>query len=376
MNESSASANGAAAGEHSAQLAALSTLGWRAEFAAAWPASLSGSGRVARVVAQHRSSYDVHDGEHIHPAAIACNLRKSGVAAEHRPAVGDWVWMAVQDDGSWLIEAQLPRHSLLRRAAAGEAHRAQIIASNIDTALIVCGLDGDFNPRRIERYLAIIADSGATAVVVLTKADQHADAEARRAELAAQLGGGIAVVAVDAKSTTSIATLMPWLGPGQTLVLVGSSGAGKSTLTNTLIGSAAMKTGAVRASDSRGRHTTSHRALLPLPGGACLIDTPGMREIKLLGDEDLAVANFSAIEQLASACRFADCQHQSEPGCAIQSALASGALDRAQWDGFCKLKTEQLAAQRRGEAQQRKAAERNPARPSRPQLQEKFGKSR
>lgn len=354
----------------------LSALGWRREFDALLPAPLPPEARVARVVAQHRNSYDVHDGSGIHPAAIARSLHKPGVAAEQRPAVGDWVWMTPQDDGSWLISAHLRRHSLLRRAAAGEAHRAQIIASNVDTALIVCGLDGDFNPRRIERYLAIVVDSGAAAVVVLTKADQRDDADALQADLAAQLGGGIAVVAVNAKSTTSLATLAPWLGRGQTLVLVGSSGAGKSTLTNTLIGSEAMKTGAVRASDSRGRHTTSHRALWSLPGGACLIDTPGMREIKLLGDEDLAAANFSDVERLAGLCRFCDCQHGNEPGCAVQAALADGSLARTHWDSFCKLQAEQEAVRRRSDAHLRKAAERSGQLPFRARLQEKYGKSR
>lgn len=376
MNTEAASAAAAAAPEPDAQLAALSALGWREEFAAALPAPLPPTARVARVVAQHRNSYDVHDGSGIHPAAIARALHKPGVAAEQRPAVGDWVWMSVQDDGGWLIEAHLPRHSLLRRAAAGVAHRAQIIASNIDTALIVCGLDGDFNPRRIERYLAIVVDSGAAAVVVLTKADQRSDAPAVRELLAGQLGGAIPVVTVNAKATAALGALAPWLGRGQTLVLVGSSGAGKSTLTNTLIGHEAMKTGAVRATDSRGRHTTSHRALLTLPGGACLIDTPGMREIKLLGDEDLAAANFSDVELLAGQCRFSDCQHHSEPGCAVQSALADGRLSQTHWDSFRKLQAEQEAVRRRGHAHQRKAAERSAEPPFRERAQETHGKPR
>ena len=202
------------------------------------------------------------------------------------------------------VVALLPRRTAIKRGAAGEHYKQQVIAANIDTVFIVCGLDADFNPRRIERYLLLVR-GGAEPVVVLTKVDLAGgldgpgvgEARATLAELAAQ---DIAVLVVNAKDRDSVAGLHRWLGPGQTAVLVGSSGAGKSTLTNTLLGIEKMKTGEVRESDARGRHTTTHRALIPLPSGACLIDTPGMRELKPTGEEDLAEGGFADVE---AACR-------------------------------------------------------------------------
>ena len=334
----------------------LSALGWREEFATGLPTPWPPGARLARVATEHRSHYEVHHGGAVERARCPRSPLPQGAAPATRPVVGDWVWLIASPDGGWQIAGCLPRFSCLRRGAAGLAHRTQIIASNIDTVLIVCGLDGDFNPRRIERYLAIVAGSGAQAVVVLTKADRCDDAESRRTALAAELGGEVPVLAVNAKSPDSIAALGRWLGAGQTLVLVGSSGAGKSTLTNTLLGVEKMQTGAVRSRDSRGRHTTSHRALLTLPGGACLIDTPGMREIKLLGDEDLSTASFADIEQLTEGCRFRDCRHQHEPGCALQAALAEGRLSAKRWESFRKLRLEQDQVRQRAEAQLRKPA--------------------
>jgi len=224
--------------------------------------------------------------------------------------------------------------------------------------LVVTGLDGDFNPRRIERYLVLVFSSGAQPVVVLTKADRCEDVEALRAHLAAVELGGVPVHAVNAKDAASIGVLDPYLGQGRTAVLVGSSGAGKSTLTNTLLGREKMKTGAVRDADSRGRHTTTHRALLPLPQGGCLIDTPGMRELKLTGEEDLAEAPvFDDIEALAGQCKFRDCRHESEPGCAVRAALESGEVDAARWNNYRKLQDELAVASDTLAAQQAKKAE-------------------
>ena len=209
---------------------------------------------------------------------------------------------------------------------------------NIDYVLVLTGLDGDFNPSRIERYLTLVEGSGARPVVLLGKADTDVDVPAAIAALEARLPSDAAVHAINAKDPATVNLLAAYLGPGMSAVLVGSSGAGKSTLTNTLLGEERMATGAVRTSDSRGRHTTTHRALLSLPTGGCLIDTPGMRELKLTGEENLDL--FADIETLAADCRFADCSHGNEPGCAIQAALSSGELSPQRWRNYLKLHDE------------------------------------
>jgi ribosome biogenesis GTPase len=280
---------------------------------------------LARIVEQHRSGYVIHDGSATWPAKSIPRLRHRVDEVSERPCVGDWCIAALRHGGEWMIEELLPRFSTLVRGAAGENQARQAIAVNIDHVLIVTGMDRDFNLRRIERYLALVSSSGAQPSLVLTKADKTDAVDALRAEVEA-IAPGTGVFAINAKSSDSCAALAAQLKPGQTAVLVGSSGAGKSTLTNTLLGSEVQSTGTLREADGRGRHTTVSRALKPLPGGACLIDTPGLREIKLTGDEDLAQAGFEDIDALAATCRFRDCQHQKEPGCAVQAAVASGEL--------------------------------------------------
>jgi ribosome biogenesis GTPase len=306
--------------------------------------------RPARVVEQHRSGYIVADGpDHNFPVESLpewqrpATYRKGGSAPEERPAVGDWVLIEGNSEKHAKIVELLPRRTAIKRAAAGEHYKQQLIAANVDTVFVVCGLDADFNVRRIERYLLLVRTGGAEPVVVLTKSD-IADTDSAVAisvlELAAH---DIAVRAVNAKDPDSVAALHPWLQPGHTAVLVGSSGAGKSTLTNTLLGIEKMKTAGVRESDSRGRHTTTYRALIPLPTGACLIDTPGMRELKPTGEEDVA-ENFSDIEALAEPCRFRDCKHQKEPGCAVRAAIEAGQLDPQRFANFLKLSDEVASA--------------------------------
>lgn len=299
---------------------------------------------IARVVTQHRSGYEIHDGQTVLSAQPTGLFLKPGLEPEERPAVGDFVYFIPGHPAE--IDAILPRRSMLVRAAAGARYQRQLIATNIDTVMVLTGLDGDYNPKRIERYLLLIAGSGVRPVVLLTKADAVDDASERADELRVRLPDNTPVLAINGKSTDSVMTLAPWLGPGMTVALVGSSGAGKSTLTNTLLGQAHMDTSAVRASDSRGRHTTTHRALLKLSGGACLIDTPGMRELKLTGDESLD--SFADIEALARQCRFNDCVHESEPGCAVRAAIEAGRLDASRWLNYAKLNAEhhQQAASR------------------------------
>ena len=351
---------------------ALAGIGWRDADCATLPAGLAPGSRVARVIAQHRSGYEVHDGATAFAVQAPAQMVRAGVAPRSRPAVGDWVVLAPSPPP--LIETLLPRRTLLARAAAGESHREQPIAANIDVVLVVCGLDHDYNPRRIERYLVLVQGSGALPVVVLTKRDLCPEAAERQAEIERMAGPALAVLCVNAKDPQTVEQLRPYLGPGVTAVLVGSSGAGKSTLTNRLLGIEKQRTNDVRGNDSRGRHTTTHRALIPLPTGACLIDTPGMREIKLTGDEDLAETHFADIEALGTQCRFSDCQHRTEPGCAVLAAVASGELDAVRYAHYEKLRAELMSTRTDPAAQrQRKAAEKLLGRALGKRLTEKYG---
>jgi ribosome biogenesis GTPase len=312
---------------------------WR-ELMAAHP-----DARPARVIEQHRSGYIVAEGPGAGYATEsppewqrAPGYRKGNTAVEDRAAVGDWVLV----QGKTIV-AMLPRHSAIKRAAAGEHYKQQVIAANVDVVFVVCGLDADFNPRRIERYLLLVQGSGATPVVVLTKADRTDDVDAAVAELDDIAAQGVAIVALNAKDPGRVAALDRWLPAGSTAVLVGSSGAGKSTLTNSLLGVERMKTAEVRASDERGRHSTTHRALLPLPSGACLIDTPGMRELKPTGEETVA-ESFTDIDALAAQCRFRDCKHEREPGCAVRAAIADGSIAADRYAHYLKLRDEVAGA--------------------------------
>jgi ribosome biogenesis GTPase len=308
----------------------LRHIGWRGE---ALPAD---GRRIARVVAQHRAGYELHDGSQIFGAQPAGHFLKRGLDPAERPAVGDFV--EVEPGKPPHILAVQPRRTVLSRAAAGERYERQVIATNIDYVLVLTGLDGDFNPARIERYLSLTEGSGAQPVVILSKLDLQDGSESRIADLRGRLPAGTPIHTINGKDPASVAQLAGYLKAGDSAVLVGSSGAGKSTLTNTLLGSEHMATSAVRDHDSRGRHTTTYRALLSLPSGGCLIDTPGMRELKLTGEEHLDL--FADIEELAEKCRFADCGHGSEPGCAVQAALDDGELSPERWRNYLKLRDE------------------------------------
>ena len=334
--------------DHQARLRAI---GWRTP---PTPLVLEAGQRLARVIAQHRNGYRLHDGDAETAAQPAPRFLRRSTPHEERPAVGDFV---VASAHPAIIERVLERRSVLSRAAAGERHQRQLIAANIDSVFVLMGLDGDFNPRRIERYLLLIEGSGAKPVVVLTKIDkvENAASEAMRAELAATIAD-VETHAINAKDPASVAPLLAHLRLGDTAVLVGSSGAGKSTLTNTLLGVERQATNVVRDHDSRGRHTTTHRALIQLPSGGCLIDTPGMREIKLTGDETLSGASFADIEELALQCRFGDCTHGNEPGCAVRVALEAGSLDQERWQAYLKLRDELTAASDALEAQLKRKA--------------------
>ena len=282
-------------------------------------AGLDATGTPMRVVEVHRETVVVADADGEFSAHVAPALRR-----ETPLAVGDWVAADVDAYGDrWVRVRMPPLTELVRRNSEGQL---QPLVSNVDTALLVMGLDGDFNLRRLERYLAMVHPAGLWPVVVLTKADLCGDVDGRRDEVAARIGPRVDVLALNALDRAAADALAPYLGAGQTLVLLGSSGAGKSTLTNALLGVNAQATGAVRADDSRGRHTTTSRSLHRLPGGACVIDTPGLRGLAPDIDEAALIASFEDISTLSQQCRFRDCTHADEPGCAVRAGVAADRL--------------------------------------------------
>jgi ribosome biogenesis GTPase / thiamine phosphate phosphatase len=251
------------------------------------------------------------------------------------PAVGDWVWVRPAGELS-LVEAVEPRKTAFVRKAAGRTHAVQCVAANIDVCFVVCGLDGDFNVRRIERYLVLTWESGAQPVIVLNKADLCGDLKAAT-DGVRSIASGADVIALSARH--SVEPLRHWLKPGVTAALLGSSGAGKSMVANSLTGRM-VATREVRENDSRGRHTTTARMLMALPGGGWLIDTPGMRELGLLASETSLNVTFPEIASFAGQCRFGDCRHENEPGCAVRQAVEAGMISPDRWASHAKLQRE------------------------------------
>ena len=308
----------------------LRALGLTPALAAAATATDTGGStatlQLMRLTEVHRESVRVHDGVQQHSARAAPRLARALDDAQTALAVGDWVLAAADGAGSLTVHSLVPRVShIARRDADGRRHP---VVSNVDTALLVMGLDDDFNPRRLERYLALVHSSGVLPVVVLTKADVVAPAAVAEhiATLRARVSAALDVFAVNATEPGAAAALAPYAAAGQTLVLLGSSGAGKSTLTNTLLGAATQDTGAVREHDGRGKHTTTTRSLLCLPGGACVVDTPGLRALRPDVDEATLSASYADVEALARQCRFRDCRHHDEPGCAVRQGIDADRL--------------------------------------------------
>jgi ribosome biogenesis GTPase len=304
--------------------------GWEAAFAEHRAAGL----RPARVAIQHRGAYDLatDDGE-VRASAANRLVREAGL-----PAVGDWVGY---DPESTLVEALLERRTSISRKEAWHATREQVLAANIDVAFLAQGLPLDFNPRRLERYLAMAWESGAQPVVLLTKLDLVDDPARYLAETEAVTLGACPVLAVSAYTGDGLDELLSLLAPNRTAVLLGSSGVGKSTIVNALVGEELLATQEVRADDHEGRHTTTHRELIVLAAGGIVLDTPGMRELQLW-DADLG-QTFGDVEEIADRCRFSDCAHESEPGCAVREALADGSLAPDRWESYVKLQREQQA---------------------------------
>lgn len=255
------------------------------------------------------------------------------------PVTGDWVAARIVDASLAIIEAVLPRKTVFSRRAAGRREDQQPVAANIDLAFLVCGLDGDFNLRRLERYLTLAVEAGCEIVVVLNKADLCADVEGRIAETA-EVAHGVPIVAASTRTERGLDEVRAFLANGRTIALLGSSGVGKSAIVNALIGTERLQTGAVRESDSRGRHTTTFRELIPLVGGGAIIDTPGMRELQLWAGQESVDRAFDEIAELAAHCRFRDCSHANESGCAVAKAIEEGALSGERWKSYRKLVSE------------------------------------
>lgn len=288
----------------------------------------------ARVCLSSGARARVLTGDGEFDAYLSGTLEYSAESAADLPATGDYVLARRIDAATVLIEQLLPRRTKLSRRAAGTRREEQVLAANVDLAFLLCGLDGDFNPRRIERYLAVAHEGGVEPVVVLNKADTCPDRDDPLAAARAVAGDAL-VLMISALTGEGCDALTQLLAPGLTAVLLGSSGAGKSTLLNRITGSEMHSTAAVREHDSRGRHTTTHRELIPLPSGAALIDTPGLREIQLWAGESSVAAVFDDIAAHAALCRFGDCTHMSEPGCAVRDAV-----DPARLASFHKLRRE------------------------------------
>lgn len=299
--------------------------------------SLQGDGPVLRRVTEvQREGLTLHDGVLEHPARLLPALRLALAAEGDAMACGDWVLASRNAFGEWWTHARVPPlNQLARRLHDGRDKVTRVvIVSNVDTALLVMGLDHDYSLRRLERYVALVRLAGVAAVVVLTKRDLCTAVDERVHAVQAVLPPEVAVVAVHALAWEGEHAprhaLAPWLKPGQTLVLLGSSGAGKSTLTNALLAAPVQDTGATRRGDSRGRHTTTVRSLHALPGGACIIDTPGLRTLRLDGDAGELQAAFEDVARLAEHCRFRDCRHEAEPGCVVREAVPAQRLHNFQ----------------------------------------------
>lgn len=309
---------------------ALEALGWTAARQRDFAAHAAHDLIPGRVIGEHRTHLEVAVNDGDVTAEIPGRLRHAAELRSDLPGVGDFVALSPgAGNGPAIIEAVLPRTSALVRQATAE-RRPQLLAANVDTVFIVTALDGDFNLERLIRYIALVRDGGAEPVIVINKADLAADFDAARAEIRG-IAPDVPVHVLSAHDPAQVAKLERYFEDGATIALLGSSGVGKSTLTNRLLGREAQATQPVRAFDNRGRHTTTHRQLFVRAAGGAIMDTPGMRGLELWDAEPATAddAAFAAIEELAAGCRFRNCRHDSEPGCAVRDAVARGEVDAA-----------------------------------------------
>ena len=324
----------------------LTALGWDETRAEQFEPHARAGLLPGRVAVQHRGAYDVLTELGELRCDVAGRLYDESASPADLPAVGDWVAVAARPgEHSGTVQAVLPRRTKFSRKTAWQAAEEQVLASNVDVVLIVTSLNEDLNLRRLERYLTLAWESGARPVFVLTKSDLAEDVEEAAREVES-IAFGVPVVPLSSVTGAGLDALSAHLGPGVTAALLGSSGVGKSTLVNTLAGEELLATREIR-DDGRGRHTTTRRELIQLPDGSLVIDTPGMREIQLwVADEGLEEA-FEDVTELFAHCRFSDCSHDSEPGCAVKEALAEGTLSAERWESYLKLQREIAHLERR-----------------------------
>ena len=324
----------------------LEELGWNPFFTAALDALDDSSLVPARVGIEHNHLYRVYTRTGVLLAQTAGKLRHTSKGRAALPAVGDWVGVHISSGDRATICEVLPRRSCFSRKAAGDPTTQQVVAANVDSVLLVSGLDKDFNLRRIERYLVAAAESGATPVIVLNKTDVTDHAEDAILSVRS-VAPDVPIHATSCVDGHGLDQLEAYLGPGRTIALLGSSGVGKSTIINCLLGRDQQRTQAVRAQGSRGRHTTVHRELLVRAEGGVIIDTPGMRELQLWDTDRALEGTFDEIEQLAAGCHFRDCQHRTEPRCAVRDAAADGRLSASRLEHYLQLHAERTVLNHR-----------------------------
>ncbi len=334
----------------------LESMGWNPHFQRAFEPYAGSGCLAARVASEYRDIYRLYTVQGEVLAKVSGKLRFQALGRQDFPAVGDWVAISTGANASpaesqavnqaasgpnqaVTIQAVLPRRSKFSRKLAGRTTEEQVVAANVDTVFLVTALNGDFNPRRMERYLTMAWESGANPVIILNKADLCDNVELKVAETAS-VAIGAPIHAISCTHEEGLDALTPYLKKGHTVALLGSSGVGKSTLVNRLVGDDIRQVRDVRGGDDRGRHTTTNRDLIRLPLSGLIIDTPGMRELQLWDAEEGFQDAFEDIAALAGQCRFRDCRHRSEPGCAVQEALASGEIDPGRYESYQKLQKE------------------------------------
>ena len=314
----------------------LQCLGWTPSLATDFTSTGLPGCIAGRVAAEHRDRYVVLSEQGEAAAEITGRLRYAAASRLELPTVGDWVVLQPCGDGFAVIHSVLPRRTLFLRKVPGELTEPQPVSANVDVVFVVTDSEADFSPRRIERYLLLTRESGAEPAIVINKADLRPQIE-ELVRSASAVSGGARVLAASAQDGTGLGEMASLLEGARTGAFIGSSGVGKSSLINALLGETTLRTTAVREWDGKGRHTTTSRQLLVLPGGGIVIDTPGMREVQLWAEEESLGAAFPDIEELAAGCRFSDCRHQEEPGCAVLLALENGELAQDRYESYRKL---------------------------------------